>query len=608
MKMFQDLIKIKKVISKKDQLRLFALGFTKFISGFFDMIGVASIAPFIIVVTNKEVLKSNEITLQIKEFFKLNDNEMIVFFAFFSITLIILNQSIRIFSFWFEEYVCNTVWFNIHKELFKYYINQPFSYHIQTNSNSLLEKIQVRANAAVAGVINPFFQILGHFFVLLFLAILLIITNPSVALILLGVTASFYFLFFLKLKKKLVSYGQFSPEFSVKTFKLVEQAFKSIKDIIIKDNSNYYTNLFNPLAKKYALNQVKLHFFSFMPKNILEIFAYSSGFGLVIYLLISESKNFSEVAVVLGIYAVTLQKLLPAVQGAFQSIAQFKYHKPSLEVIYEDLVNSKKNSEKKEKIEKTENYNFNDKIIFKDLKFSYPNSNKEVLNIKNLEIKKGTFLGVTGKSGSGKSTFVDLLTGLLTPSGGELYLDGKKIDLNLNKKLQSCIGYVPQFAFVADDTIKNNIALGYDDNQIDFERVKKAAEIADISEFINKELPLGYETIIGEDGIMLSGGQRQRISIARAIYNFPQILIFDEATNSLDNITENQIIKALLEFNQIKTIIMVTHRIPTLKICDDILFFNDGKLAGKGDYFQLINENSQFKDIEKKNLTENYEQ
>lgn len=604
--MFQDLIKIRNVISKKDQIRLFALGFTKFISGFFDMLGVASIAPFIIVVTNRKVLKSNEIILQIKEFLKLNDNEMIIFFAFFSITLIILNQSIRIFSFWFDEYVCHKVWFNIHKKLFKYYLNQPFSYHIQTNSNSLLEKIQVRANAAVAGVINPFFQILGHFFVLLFLAAILIIANPSVAFILMIITSSFYLLFFLKLKKKLVSYGKFSPEFSHKTFKLVEQAFKSIKDIKIKDNSNYYTNIFNPLAKKYAQNQVKLHFLSFMPRNILEIFAYSSGFGLVIYLMISESKNFSEVAVVIGIYAITLQKLLPAVQGAFQSIAQFKYYKPSFDIIYEDLVNSKKDSEKKEKKEKLQNYKFDDKIIFKDIKFKYPNSRKEVLNIKNLEIKKGIFLGVTGKSGSGKSTFVDLLTGLLTPSVGDLYLDGNKIDLNLYKKLQSCIGYVPQFAFVADDTIKNNIALGYDDNQIDFERVKKAAEIANISEFINKELLLGYETIIGEDGIMLSGGQRQRISIARAIYNLPQILIFDEATNSLDSITENQIIKSLVELSEIKTIIMVTHRVPTLKICDDILFFDDGKLAGKGDYFKLIKENPLFKDIERKNMTENY--
>ena len=386
----------------------------------------------------------------------------------------------------------------------------------------------------------------------------------------------------------------------------MEQAFKSIKDIKIKDNSNYYTNIFNPLAKKYAQNQVKLHFLSFMPRNILEIFAYSSGFGLVIYLMISESKNFSEVAVVIGIYAITLQKLLPAVQGAFQSIAQFKYYKPSFDIIYEDLVNSKKDSEKKEKKEKLQNYKFDDKIIFKDIKFKYPNSRKEVLNIKNLEIKKGIFLGVTGKSGSGKSTFVDLLTGLLTPSVGDLYLDGNKIDLNLYKKLQSCIGYVPQFAFVADDTIKNNIALGYDDNQIDFERVKKAAEIANISEFINKELLLGYETIIGEDGIMLSGGQRQRISIARAIYNLPQILIFDEATNSLDSITENQIIKSLVELSEIKTIIMVTHRVPTLKICDDILFFDDGKLAGKGDYFKLIKENPLFKDIERKNMTENY--
>ena len=601
--MFEDLKKINKVISSKDKKYLIILGVIKFFSGLLDMIGIASVAPFIIVITNQKILNTNSLILKIKETFYFSNNEVIVFLAIFSVSLIVLNQLFRIFALWYEERVSHGVWLNIHTQLFRYYVNQPFIFHIQTNSNSLLEKIQIRANAAVAGVIHPFFQILGHFFVLFFLSLLLIIANPFVAIVLIISASIFYLFIFSKLKKKIVAYGKFSPEFSHKTFKLVEQALKSIKDIKIKDNANYYTNLFNPLAKKYAYNQVKLHVFSLIPRNILEIFAYTFGFCLVLYFIMGESKRFQEIAVVIGIYAITLQKLLPAIQGLYQAIAQFKYHKPSFDIIYSDLVRSRESFEKNNKKERENiKYTFTDKINFQNIKFCYPNSNKEVLDIQNLDLQKGKFIGISGRSGSGKSTFVDILTGLLIPERGNIFLDGKKIENDVKKNLQSCIGYVPQFSFIADDTIKNNIALGFKKDNIDFERVKKAAEIAHISEFINNELTSGYETNVGEDGIKLSGGQRQRICIARAVYRYPQILVFDEATNSLDSLTENEIIKSIDQFKQIKTVVMVTHRVSTLKGCDEVLFFEDGKLAGKGGYHELIKTNSKFKDLTEKSL------
>ena len=601
--MLEDLRKINKVISHKDKKHLIFLGIVKFFSGLFDMIGIASVAPFIIVVTNQKILESNSIILKIKETFELNNNEVIIFFAVASILVIMFNQFFRIFTLWYENYVSHKVWLNIHTQLFKYYVNQPFSFHLQRNSNSLLERMSVRANAAVAGVINPFFQILGHFFVLCFLSLLLILANPFVAIVLMIVTSIFYLLIFSKLRKKISVYGKFSPEFSTKTFKLVEQALKSIKDIKIKNNASYYTNLFNPLAKKYANTQVKLQVFSLVPRNLLEIFAYAFGFCLVLYFIMGESQKFQDVAVLIGIYAITLQKLLPAIQGAYQAVTQFKYYKPSFDIIYSDLVNSRDDLDKNyENRYRNSKYDFNDKINFQNIKFRYPASNKEVLDIQNLDLQKGKFIGITGQSGSGKSTFVDILTGLLTPVKGNVFLDGKKIENDVKKNLQSCIGYVPQFSFIADDTIKNNIALGFKKDNIDFEKVKKAAEIAHISEFINNELPFGYETNVGEDGIKLSGGQRQRICIARALYRYPQILVFDEATNSLDNLTENKIIKSIDQFKQIKTVVMVTHRVSTLKDCDEILFFEDGELAGKGAYLELIKTNSKFKDLTGKNL------
>ncbi len=596
--MFEDLKKISKVISSKDKKYLIILGIIKFFSGLLDMIGIASVAPFIIVITNQKILNTNSFILKIKETFHFNNYEVIVFLAIFSVSLIVLNQFFRMFALWYEERVSNGLWLNIHTKLFKYYVNQPFIFHIQTNSNSLLEKIQIRANAAVAGVIHPFFQILGHFFVLFFLSLLLIIANPSATIVLIITTSIFYLFVFSKLKRRIVEYGKFSPEFSNKTFKLVEQALKSIKDIKIKDNANYYTNIFNPLAKKYADNQVKLHVFSSIPRNLLEIFAYVFGFCLILYFIMGESQKFNEIAVLIGIYAITLQKLLPAIQGAFQSIAHYKYYKPSFDIIYSELVESQRNSQKPyQNNKKNGQYNFSDRLNFKNIKFNYPNSKKEVLDIQDLEINKDKFVGIAGKSGSGKSTFVDILTGLLTPTDGNIFIDGRKIENSMKKKLQSCIGYVPQFSFMADDTIKKNIALGLKPELIDFERVKKAAEIANISEFIEKELPSAYETIIGEDGVKLSGGQRQRISIARALYMDPQILVFDEATSSCDNFTENKIINSITKIKSYKTIIFVTHRVNSLKNCDKILIFNRGKIEAIGKYENLKKNNLLFNEL-----------
>jgi len=606
--MINELKKINKVISKKERNRLIWLGIIKFISGLFDLIGVASVAPFILVVTNQEIMERNSLILSLKDKLSINNDEVIILFAALSLFVIMINQFFRMFSIWFTEYVCRHVWFSIHSNLFKYYIDKPFNFHMQTNSNSLLEKVQQRGNAAVEGIINPFFQILGHFFVLIFLSLILLIANPFIAIVTLLILSLFYILFYSQIKKKLESYGKFTPKFYQKTFKLVEQAFKSIKDIKIKQNANYYSDTFDPLAKKYAQNQIRLNFLSSVPRNIIEIIGYSIGFLFIIYLIIAESQKFSDIAVLIGIYAISFQKILPAMQGVFQQIARYKYFKPSFDIIYEDLIASQKKSEAivfDKSIKGIKPEIFSEKIVFKNVKFKYPNSQNEVLEFKNIEIKRGEFIGITGQSGSGKSTFIDLLTGLLHLQKGNFLIDGINMDSNQKIKLQLNVGYVPQFAFIADDTIKNNIALGVKEEDINIHRVKKVAEIASISEFIENKLPLGYETEIGEDGVRLSGGQKQRISIARALYNDPKILILDEATNSLDSMTEDKIINSIMGLKNKCTIILVTHRISTLKNSDEILFFDNGMLADKGNYEKLATSNDKFKNLRQKTNQQN---
>ena len=595
--MFKDLKKINEILSFSERKKLVYLSCLKFFSGFMDMIGVASVAPFIAVISNQSILNSNQIILKIKDSFGLENNEVVLLFAFMSLFLIILNQLVRVLDVWYENFVTQSIWLSFHTQLFKYYLNQPYIFHIQTNSNRLLEKLSIQANSAVAGLVTPFFQMLGNIFTFVFLVSLLFFANPLVALVLSISTGLFYIFIHSQFRKKISSYGQYGIEFSQIAFKLTDQAFRSIKDIKVKNNAAYYLNLFYKRAKKYTKNSVNFQLFVSFPRSALETFAYTFGFGLVIFFILFGTQKFNEFAVILGVYAIALQKLLPAVQGIFNQISHVRYHKPSFNLIYEDLHKSL-GDKKKEIISNSRqaNHNLKKGITFDRIEFRYPKANQLALQIDRLEIKSGSFVGITGKTGSGKSTFIDILIGLLNPSSGKIKIDDEDMNEDLQYNWKSSIGYVPQSSFMADDTITNNIALGLKTDEIDIKRIKKVCEISKISDFIENELPRKYETKIGENGVRLSGGQRQRLSIARALYRDPNILVLDEATNALDSLTEQSILNSLLEKENV-TIILITHRLSTLKKCDEIIFLDKGKIVDKGKYENLIVQNQTFKNL-----------
>jgi len=593
--------KIWQILNSTEKKMLIKMSILKVFVGILDMAGVASIAPFIAVISSEKILNENQIILKMKNTLNYDNTEIIVFFAVLSLFLISINQIFRILSKWYDTYVSHNIWWSLNRQMFSYFINEPYSFHIQTNSNALLEKLQVQTNAAVSGVVTPLFQILGHLITCIFLFSLLVIADPKITFVLIVSVSLFYLLIFYKLRRKISTYGSYNPKYSQKTFKLVDQAYKSIKDIKIKNNANFYINIFEPLAKKYANNQVKINLISNLPRFFLEIFAYTFAFTLIIY-FIKNSADFSSIIILIGVYAFALQKILPAVQGIYQQLTAIKYFKPSFDKVFEDLklATNKFNKEKINTL-KEEKIFFSKNIEFKKILFKYPSSKKIVLDIKNLKIKSGIFLGITGQTGSGKTTFVDILLGLLEPLSGEILVDNILLKKDLVKSWQSKVAYVPQFSFMADDTIKNNIALGKTESEIDFEKIKKSSEAAFLSNFIENDLHFKYDTIIGEDGVRLSGGQRQRISIARALYDDKSIIVFDEATNSLDSVTENLIIENLLKNKENKTIIMITHRLSSLQKCDEILFLENGSVTDRGSYKDLIDKNVKFKNLANEN-------
>ena len=316
-----------------------------------------------------------------------------------------------------------------------------------------------------------------------------------------------------------------------------------------------------------------------VPQFFVEVIAFGALLSVAMYALASDSADVGALLPVLGLYALGALKLKPASNYIYSSVSKMKFGESAIDNIINDLkcfVNDGEvilNNDH-------ERLTLKNGLIFDDISFFYPNCSKPALKNINIEIKANSSVGIIGTTGAGKSTFVDLILGLLQPTSGVISVDGKRIDHSNIRQWQNSIGYVPQNIFLADTSIASNIAFGIDEERIDMKQVELVAKMAQIHEFI-ATLDDGYNTEIGERGIRLSGGQRQRLGIARALYHNPDLLILDEATSALDSKTEAEVMKAVESLSGSKTIIMIAHRLSTVEKCDMIIKLENGMLVYK---------------------------
>ena len=594
-------LEIWRLLNKKERVQLSKVSGLHTFSGLTDMLGVVSILPFLSVAAKPDILQSNEYLIGMKNWLQFSNNDFLIFLGTLSLIALFLNQLVRLFSSWYGQFISLNIWRNLHNRMFSYYLNQSYMYHLLHPGNELLEKLQVQTNAAVAGVIQPYFLLISSFFTTLFTLSLIIFIEPVMTSILLVIMGLFYFLIFKFLKSRLDYYGKVGPEFSQKTFKLIEESFGAIKEIKVRRNGQIYLDLFDPLAKRYCDANVKLQLFGSIPKALVELVAFGSIL-LITILMIKKSDGFMDVVPVLGMYALALSRLIPAIHSIFNQFSRIRFYSPSLHSIQKDLIDASKSNEVRPlNALKAKDVTLAHNIELESLSFAYSGSTKKVLDAISLNIPVGHLIGIAGGSGAGKTTLIDLILGLFKPVLGSIKIDGNPLTESNISSWQTRIGYVPQSGFIANGSIARNIAFGIHENEIDMQRVIDMAKITQISEFIETELPEKYETLVGDRGVLLSGGQCQRITIARALYHDPDVLILDEATSALDGITENKVINAILKFSKQKTIIMIAHRLSTLKDCDNIFFIEKGKLVDQGNYHSLMANNKIFKQMAKTN-------
>jgi ABC-type branched-subunit amino acid transport system ATPase component len=583
------------LLSGNERKKFILLIFMIFIVAIFEMLGVASIMPFIAVLTNPSLVETNIILINLYSFMVnmgLKNNTDFVFFLgvflFFFLTVSILFKALTMYAQFRFILMCE---YTIGKRVLEKYLRQPYVWFLSRNSSDLGKNILSELQNIVANGALNLMILLTQSFVFMTIISLLLFIEPNITLIIFASFSLIYFFIYKYFRSYLKSIGQDRFEANKNRFKAINVALGSSKELKINGLEKFFLDRFSIPARKYATYQTNAQLISLFPRLILEILSFGGMLILILFLL-RNNNNFVDVLPVITLFAFAGYRLMPAIQQIYNSITQIKFVEPALDQLYTDY----KSLENEENIikEKKDNITVNKYISLKNVNFIYPNYSKTVLNFDNLTVKAYSSVALVGTTGSGKTTALDFLSGLLKCDKSLLEVDGNIINSNNLRVWQKSIGYVPQQIYLVDDTVASNIAFGINADDINYKLVEDVAKIANIDNFILNDLPQKYKSIIGERGIKLSGGQRQRIGIARALYRKPKVLILDEATSALDNHTETLIVKSLEKLDDKITIIMVAHRLSTVKNCNKIFLFDNGEIKAEGTFNELSKTNNFF--------------
>jgi len=481
--------------------------------------------------------------------------------------------------------------------LYRHYMHQPWLFHASGSSSELTKQITGECQRVAGAVIHPLMQMNAKLVMALFMAIGIFLYNPAVAITGVAIFSVAYWLLFRIVRRRLTANGQTISRTQQARFKLMAEGFGGIKDTLLLGRQPEFINRFDKASSKFAHAQGTNLVMSQVPRFAMELVAFGCVIFLILYLLTSHQGNVGTILPVLSVYALAGFKLLPAFQQVYNSLSTIRGNISAFESIKGDLQASAVNESAEAKTaQQTSHAHLVPKtsIQLTNVTFAYPGKKKPALKNLDITIAANSVIGLVGSTGSGKSTAIDLLLGLMQPEQGQLLVDGKPITQDNLRAWQNTLGFVPQSIFLADSSIRENIAFGLPEHEIDDQKVRRATKMAHLEELI-QELPNGLNTRVGERGVQLSGGQRQRIGIARALYHDAEVMILDEATSALDGITEKLIMDAIHDFAGQKTIIMIAHRLATVKQCDTIYLLGKGTVVDAGTYTELTERNQIFK-------------
>jgi ABC-type multidrug transport system fused ATPase/permease subunit len=562
-----------------------------------DMIGVASIMPFMALLANHELVETNgafNAAFRVANSFGVATvQDFLLVLGIFFFVLLVGSLSFKALTTYALLRFTMMREYSIGKRLVEGYLHQPYSWFLSRHSADLGKTILSEVSTVIHQAIVPIMNLIAQGAVTMAVTMLLIVIDPKLALIVGLTLAVAYSLIFKTTSGLLARMGTERVEANRERFTAISEAFGAAKEVKVGGLEHAYIQRFSRPAQIYARHQASAQVINQLPRFALEAIAFG-GILLVMLYLMKQGSSFASVLPVLALYAFAGYRLMPALQQVYGELTQLKFAGTALEVLHRDLMSLQPVTSNALNTQHPAMV-LNQAITLSSIVYAYPNAVMPVLKGMSLTITAKSTVGLVGATGSGKTTMVDLILGLLDAQEGELAIDGRPISGHNKRAWQRAIGYVPQQIYLADDSVAANIAFGIKPGHIDQVAVERAAKIANLHEFVISDLPQGYDTTVGERGVRLSGGQRQRIGIARALYHKPQVLILDEATSALDNLTEQAVMEAVHNLGHEITIILIAHRLSTVKDCDTIFLLEKGELKAQGRFEELTQANERFR-------------
>ncbi len=563
-------------LKRERKLQFFISILLMILTGLSEVLSIASVFPVLLVLSDPKYLENNKKVQFIFNFLNIqssNDIFKLIIIGF--IFTVLFSAFLRLLNLWMCTKLSASIGSDFSCEAYEKTLYQSYRRHIERNSSEIISVCTVESGQVVA-IIELLLKLSLSLFTALLILFSLLLVNWKLAISVITLLTIIYSVLSFKVKKQLKLNGKNVVKNNLSQLKSINEGLGSIREVLLNNSQKFYSNLFRKTDRKIKNLSANSRFLSDAPKFVIEAIALIILITIPLYLK-NNFNSFNLILPSLGIVVFSLQKLLPAIQNIYASWANIQTKSPSLRKII-DLIEQEIEFDIKDM--KIPKINFKNSIILKNIDFKYKN-NINVLKDINLTIKKGEVIGIKGVTGSGKTTLINIIMGLLKPSGGSFYIDNLDIySLKSNYHLYSWmkkIALVPQDIFLTDSSFMENIAFGVPINNVDIDLVKECAHIALIDDVIKSSIN-GYRTLIGEKGIRLSGGQRQRIAIARALYKNAELLVLDEATSALDMGTEKLIVKSINSFKRNITTIMIAHRLSTLESCDRIITIQDGEI------------------------------
>lgn len=585
------------LLTARERFRYLVVFALVILAALFETLGVAAVLPFLQVLSDPELIETNALLawLDAATGFEQTQSFM-VFLGFAVLGVVIGSQIVKALAAYAMTRFTMMRGYALGKRLLQGYLNQPYTWFLNRHSSEISISVLDEVLKASQNCMLPAMRVVAGAVTAVFLCLLLVIVEPAIALGIAVLLGGVYGGIYIALRGLLQRTGEKRVAANQVRFHSVQEATGGLKDLKIMGLEEHFLRRFRKGAYAFARHQSNAQILGELPRFLLEGLAFGGLILVLIFLLLRDGGNIQAILPTIGFIAMAGLRLMPALQQVYQNLTMVRFNLPALEHIAHETA-ALDTSWHARPAGATPAPRLATAIELRDVTFQYPQADMPALYGMSLRIPARSTVGLVGSTGAGKSSLADMILGLLRPDTGALVVDGVEITPDNMRSWQDQLGYVPQQIYLADTTIAGNIAFGIPEDEVDMAAVERAARMASLHDFVTTELAQDYATEVGERGVRLSGGQRQRVGIARALYHDPEVLILDEATSALDNLTERAVMEAVDNVGGQKTIVLVAHRLSTVRKCDTIFLLDHGRLLAQGAFDELLSRSESFRNM-----------